>query len=495
MMKMKNISLISSVLFFLLSVSAATAVDCSNPIVYNNIGFPITNCGFPGSMCQFSVSTSNSQNPITNYTLHVQNINSVTQTVVLQPSQNLANYVSQVTIVVPAQTTLFFNMAFWTGGQNIFGPSYTIDVTNNCGSGTNPSLISIPLEITGTNIFGNPTQPMPPLSYTSGSSVTTSTTTTTTTTLPNGATLIFNQNGCSYSDIKCPSSYSSCSYQFTRNGVTFPTLVSCDSFNVKNNPGNLNSGQSMCPFYDTGGFANTITCTVIGYGGGSSSTTTTTTPQTTSTTTTSSTTTTTSSTTTTTQPGSTTLFDSQGCTVGSLVCPSNYQSCSYKLTKNSAIYPPLISCDSFNVQTNPGTLSSGQSVCPSYDSSKGYASSIRCQLFGSSSSSTSTTTTTSQSSTTTTTPSTTTTTTQSSGATTVFSHLGCNFQQIQCPSNYNHCTYQFTKNGAIYPPLISCDSFNVQTNPGTLAPGKSMCPSSTNGFATSINCTVVGYTS
>ena len=329
----------------------------------------------------------------------------------------------------------------------------------------------------------------------------TSTTTTTTTTVPNGGTVIFNHQGCVYSDIKCPLTYSSCSYQFIRNGVTFPTLVSCDSFNIRTNPGTLSSGKSMCPSYDNGGFASTITCTVIGYGGSTSSTTTTTSAtSTTSTTSTTTTTPQTSTTTTTQSSGTTTIFDSFGCTVGNLVCPSNYQSCSYQLTKNGAIYPSIISCDSFNIQPNPGTINSGKSVCPSYDSSKGFANNIRCQVFGYDSPSTTTSTTTSTtsttSSTTTTTPQTsTTTTTQSSNSgTVVFSKLGCNYPQIQCPSNYNHCTYQFTKYGSIYPAVVSCDPLNIRNNPGILSSGKSMCPSyDTNGFSTAINCTVIGY--
>jgi uncharacterized coiled-coil protein SlyX len=111
-------------------------------------------------------------------------------------------------------------------------------------------------------------------------------------------------------------------------------------------------------------------------------TSTTTTSSTTTTTTTSSTTTTTSSTTTTT-PTTAVLLDSQGCQFGQISCPSvGYKSCTYKFTKSGNVYPAQITCDTTNTKSNPGSLSPGQSLCPDYDSGKGYTTTIRCQVFG-----------------------------------------------------------------------------------------------------------------
>jgi len=518
---MKKIFILASSLFFLLSASLVSA-DCQTPIVRDQNGFPITNCGFPGSSCSFVIDGANFLGTTTNYTLQVENGGSDSITIFIQPSSSLANYISPVTVSVNGNSVVNFYIMVWIRGSSVSGK---LDVSANCSNSVLPTLISIPTQLNGKNIAnGDPTKLMPSLVFNSGTTSTsttttttststtttstattttvtttttitltptTTTTTTTTTPVPINGSLFFNSAGCNFGQIICPSSYSSCTY-FFKTPIPLST-IKCDSYLSKPNPGTLNAGESLCPAYDNNkGFSSTTQCQIYGTDDDppTSATTTTTTSPSTSTTTTTTTTSTTSSTTTTSPTDGKLIFDSFGCNFGQITCFLGYSYCKYFF--NTPIPLNTIKCDSYLSKPNPGTLNSGQSLCPAYDNNKGFSSTTQCQIYGfngiptTSTTSTSTTTTTKP-------PATSTTTTTSPPSNSIFDSFGCNFGQIVCPSTYNSCSYQFTTStGSVS--SVKCDSYISKPNPGTLNAGESLCPAydSNKGYTNAVRCQVFG---
>jgi len=202
--------------------------------------------------------------------------------------------------------------------------------------------------------------------------------------------------------------------------------------------------------------------------------------------------TTTTTTTTTIPSGGNNVINSYGCNFGQIVCPSNYQYCTYRFTKYGNTYPSTIQCDMYTTKSNPGTLTSGQSLCPAYDNNKGYASSILCNLQGFGVNIPTTTTTTTQY-----TPTTTTTTSTSiHRGTILMEQKGCSLQSgIECPSQYSYCIFMvLDSSGNPIKSDLNCGGIRPYGLPRQFNGGTSLCGSyPSTGWGSSFMCKLIGY--
>ena len=496
--------LISSLMFFLLSVGAATA--CGSPVLRDANGFPIYGDNFctPASCNKlFVINSIPGAGSIINFGLQVINTDSQLTSYSFTPSSSLLNFISPANVLnVPAGSTESFNLQAWNTGAPTFG---NITVATSCADGV-PISMTVQVEVNGTG-QQQPTSQMQNVTIdfanqitttttsTSSSGSTTSSSSTTTSTQPsqnivwttNGSQNYFaSDSACppigsnSYSKTACPSNVPYCQLSIAGCG-TCDFSGNCNIVRTVD-PVNVPAG-SLAPLNAINCYPNkAIGCTLTKIFSAPTSSTTTSSTTTTTTTSVPTTSTTTSSTTTTAIPNNNgnSIWSTSGSSFdgsGYNCPPSGFNTYSNTGCPSSSAYC-LLSTKCGNQNTITSTISPG-----SLASSNGLRcyplKAFACSLVAYSSAQSSTSTTTSSTTTTTTTSvptsSTTTTIPQSANQSLIWTTIGSqiyyssgyscppkgsnSYTNTPCPSNANYCNLVATcANGQVKSVQVSAGS-------------------------------------